>query len=383
MKFIFLLLSLCCFSYAEITNEVLLPFPFSSVDHLYFDLKTNSLISLQGKFQRDHHSRKGQNLFYKEVDGIDAPVEILRGTSLLLLEWPDTSAFLFHFFHLLEHLVGIWGSLNQEQRGDVNRIILMSDGNFHYENWQGPNQINAHLIQALFPKAEVFTLNQFKNLSQGCLIEFEKAVLSDRELAHRSKEVGKLNKMLAEARHSITPESLEEMAQAVWKYAQVSKNKLDKFCVTYAKRCSYRHLIPEKEQELLVEISKLPNVELRVIDYADMSFQEQIQADYNTDLLISVHGNGLSHALFLPKGATVIEIFPRNTQCLCYRMFCDMRGLSYHGYHEDRGFVDAKTAYGEGEYGNMNQPISEVNVAAIVEVIPFFVQKQQLPPFFP
>ena len=48
----------------------------------------------------------------------------------------------------------------------------------------------------------------------------------------------------------------------------------------------------------------------RVIDYAEMSLDDQYKTTYETDILIMVHGGALTNALYLPTGATLIDVYP-------------------------------------------------------------------------
>lgn len=55
-----------------------------------------------------------------------------------------------------------------------------------------------------------------------------------------------------------------------------------------------------------------PKAVVSVVDLGAMSLEEQLQLINQTDLLIGMHGAGMTHALFLPEGARVIEFFPRH-----------------------------------------------------------------------
>ena len=58
-----------------------------------------------------------------------------------------------------------------------------------------------------------------------------------------------------------------------------------------------------------------PNIRAVYFDgNAEMSFQEQIETLYNTDVLISPHGAALTGIPFLPNCASVLEIFPLGLQ---------------------------------------------------------------------
>lgn len=49
------------------------------------------------------------------------------------------------------------------------------------------------------------------------------------------------------------------------------------------------------------------------VDFAEKSWKEQLETDVSTDILIGVHGAGMTQLLFLPKHAAVIEMFTPGT----------------------------------------------------------------------
>ena len=49
---------------------------------------------------------------------------------------------------------------------------------------------------------------------------------------------------------------------------------------------------------------------LQIVDFAQLSFQEQIQVASSTDILIGAHGAGLTHCMWMkPRQSALIEIF--------------------------------------------------------------------------
>lgn len=57
---------------------------------------------------------------------------------------------------------------------------------------------------------------------------------------------------------------------------------------------------------------KYPSVCVNGLLLETMPMKEQLKYIVNTDILIGMHGAGLTHALFLPKTAGLIELFPMN-----------------------------------------------------------------------
>jgi hypothetical protein len=62
----------------------------------------------------------------------------------------------------------------------------------------------------------------------------------------------------------------------------------------------------------------------------DLSFEEQVKAIQRTDLLISVHGNGLTHSAFMKPHRNVVEIFVPGVQFIWdYYTLSKMMGHEY------------------------------------------------------
>lgn len=159
------------------------------------------------------------------------------------------------------------------------------------------------------------------------------------------------------------------MASAVWKYCGANPAPSDKKVITYVQRnIRGRRLTAKCEAELIDKISALPQVKLQIVDFASLSFKEQIQVTAGSDILLGVHGNGLSHTLFLPSRAALIELFPKNSFRVEYRIFANARGLPYYGWIDSQGWISHKAAE-KGLAGNVYADELETDVDAIIAVI--------------
>jgi hypothetical protein len=288
------------------------------------------------------------------------------GSLLFIFETKETSHYISHFFHLLEHVVGLWVYYGDKYFQDVHTIVLTSDQeNTERFIWEGPNQINRHLLCALFPKAKVITWGEYLESH----IHFSKSVTSDRKDSFHSPECIHLNKMLGAARRTLSKRALLRLSNRVHDYVGTNFQKNDSLRVTYLKRPPPRMLDPEVEKNLLFRIENHKNISLQSLDFAHLSFQKQIEIIGNTDILIGVHGNGLSHLLFLPPHAKIIEIFPPNAHALDYRLFADVRGLNYTGVVPGIGILPSRDAYKLGPFGNIDETIYRLDIPLILEAI--------------
>ena len=91
-----------------------------------------------------------------------------------------------------------------------------------------------------------------------------------------------------------------------------SPNKLP--VVTYINRQnSQRRRMPEVvHHAFLNRMRVIPGIVFRDIMMEELSFEHQFNIANETDLLIGVHGNGLSHAAFMRPHRNVVEIFTPN-----------------------------------------------------------------------
>jgi len=64
----------------------------------------------------------------------------------------------------------------------------------------------------------------------------------------------------------------------------------------------------EKTQELLAD--QYPGYTIKTVSFEEMPYREQLVVISQTDLLVSVHGAGNIHVIFLPSHATLVEYYP-------------------------------------------------------------------------
>ena len=154
---------------------------------------------------------------------------------------------------------------------------------------------------------------------------------------------------------------MDRLADRVHTYAATQKHPTTTLRVTYVQRPPPRTLHPTLEKQIFSSLQSVKSVSLQTVDFAKLTFQEQLQIIRNTDVLIGVHGNGLSHSLFLPRDSAVIELFPPGFHALDYRLFAEMRGLDYTAVLPDKGIIDRDEAYRLGAYGDANVGVSSLS----------------------
>ena len=83
------------------------------------------------------------------------------------------------------------------------------------------------------------------------------------------------------------------------------------------------------EQELVAALEKTGLYQVTVAQYSPkVPFTSQLQITHNTDILIGLHGAGLTHLLFLPDWAEVFELYNCGDPN-CYKDLARLRGVGY------------------------------------------------------
>jgi len=317
---------------------------FSQFDNLYLDCGPRTFFSVSptvniGKsFDLKGGRKCSWAQFYTAPEGLPEPIT-LPGTAVLVFERHCTAGHSAHLFHFLEQLIGLWAFGGEASRDDVNRFFIVGNGGRTLSYWKGENGTTYHLIRALFPNATIQTWDDFLMEFSGQVVCFEKAITSDRSMERHKIEPYFTERMLGGYFYLVDDDAIDHLTSAVWEYCDVASPPPDRTVVTYVRRAGGRHLAAATEAELLRRIEELPHVELVTVDFAAIPFSEQIRITARTDILLGVHGNGLSHALFLPQRATLIELFPANCFKVEYRFFARWRQVAHHGWIDQSGWV--------------------------------------------
>ncbi|CAN8096632.1 unnamed protein product [Discula destructiva] len=122
--------------------------------------------------------------------------------------------------------------------------------------------------------------------------------------------------------------------------------KVPRLNVTFIRRKGSRRLMG-LESHLLEKAQALfsDKADVRLVDFEDMPFREQIQLARDTDVLVGMHGAGLTHAMFMEEGrGAVVEIQPDR---LCHKGFRNLAKMTRTAYF----VAGASKAVGNCYYG--------------------------------
>jgi protein O-GlcNAc transferase len=109
--------------------------------------------------------------------------------------------------------------------------------------------------------------------------------------------------------------------------------------LTFIDRTGSRKLIDQEDYFKTVK-EQFPHVTVQMIDFASIPFQEQLRIVQGSDILVGVHGAGLTHGIFLPSGSVMVEILPPG---LNHKGFRNLASLLGHFYFSGHATKPAKT----------------------------------------
>ena len=102
--------------------------------------------------------------------------------------------------------------------------------------------------------------------------------------------------------------------------------------LTFIDRKEKRRL-KDKESYIKKLTHKYPAIHIDMVDFADFPFADQLKIARRTDILVGVHGAGLTHGMFLPPGSAMVEILPGTLNHKGFRNLAKMLGHQYFSSH--------------------------------------------------
>ncbi|TYJ52838.1 hypothetical protein B9479_006561 [Cryptococcus floricola] len=163
-----------------------------------------------------------------------------------------------------------------------------------------------------------------------------------------------------EAEEGAMEEEKEELREKIIKEKQAQAGTP---VITYVSRQDWgrRMLLKESHESLVHELGELEKKygwEVNIVSMDKLSRDEQIRLSARTTIMMGVHGNGLTHLLWMnnqnPR-ATIIEFFYPGGFAEDYEFTSRALGMTHYGVWDDQTFTAPDTpqvAYPEGFQGN-------------------------------
>jgi Glycosyltransferase 61 len=269
--------------------------------------------------------------------------EMLQGSGLTIVV--RDPQYIAHYFHFMEILIGLF-AFQMQYLGHLNveRII------FGTQEWNNPaqNEVQMNLVRAVYGDVEILDGASYLD----GVPSFANVLCIDRDRA-----VTRINKFLEQ----LVPEAriwTPELRRRVHRATQAPVRQAAKPARTI--RFSYIHRKPvrtltEPVRARLFEIAREHFDVVGEIDFASISWQEQVKHVAQLDVLVGVHGNGLTNLLWLPPHAVVIEIFQRGLHTYDYQMMAEVAGITYFGIE------GAEQGHIYREWNRLHRPDGDIN----------------------
>ncbi|KAH8826483.1 hypothetical protein DL96DRAFT_1284010 [Flagelloscypha sp. PMI_526] len=331
---------------------------------------------------------------------------VVEGNTVLVHE---PGQFLQHFYHTFVELwFGVWifwtgahsnGGSEDVVTPPIHRLIFART-----PSWHDPAGLNVYLFRGLFPSMSIENeedWNERVGITAGArrVFRFPTLLLTDRSASHRGHWTGTQNQRIAseaweyvKEKNLIPTSSLKEgqwwrpVREAVWRYAGVQSfhtwTKDKPITISYWSRqlSRSRKLRPQDHLRLVEELDALAKRKgwhFNHVDAEKISKDKQIQLISSTDILLGIHGNGLSHLTFMPHSniSTVIELFYPTGFAHDYQWTSFALGHGYaavwndthHSHHPKMWPNYPNGQNGDGGFQGNHIPVHAPYVAQLIE----------------
>lgn len=107
-----------------------------------------------------------------------------------------------------------------------------------------------------------------------------------------------------------------------------NQEKGDKVVVTFIDRGNTRRLLNQTDHLEFLSAS-VSDIQLNVVRFESLPIRDQIDIIRHTDILVGVHGAGLTHSMFLRQNSAVVEILPQDFNYKGFRNLAQLARLQY------------------------------------------------------
>ncbi|WVQ64967.1 uncharacterized protein L199_003137 [Kwoniella botswanensis] len=224
------------------------------------------------------------------------------------------------------------------------------------EGWRDEEGMNELVLKGVFGEANLIEpyhwsmLNDESQSHQGWIF-LERVVIADRWASHRHNPLSdSLNKMAASIfSRPHPPFFFTPIREAFLSHLSIPlpPNRLDPQRalkglpkIVYVDRQNTdRKLSPEGHRELSVVLGEIESIGKATVGHkklGKLGGKEKVEAVHDADILIGVHGDGLTNQLWMPEGGIVIEIFPPNSWLPEHQIVSDILNHEYIPIWNDR-----------------------------------------------
>ncbi|KAG9051705.1 hypothetical protein FS837_000095 [Tulasnella sp. UAMH 9824] len=352
----------------------------------------------------------------------------VKGVSFLV---NDPGQFVSHYYHFVaETWMGLWRFYSSLD-SDINvygETKLESPARIIWphckENeWRDYSTFNQYFMHSVFPSISIETqldwegrakMTESKGPGTQKVFRFDRVVFSDRSAAFRGELCPSRNqRIVSEAWEPTRNESSkywwEPVRRSVLRFAGVDQKTIDTnvlwakewdgtsngdveptdkqievaktasrrmpIVITYVVRSGNRRAMIKEDHEGLVkaltELCEQKRWELNIVQAEKLTKDEQIQLAARTTIMLGIHGNGLTHLVWMPLTplSTVIEIFIPHGFAKDYEWTARALGMRHYAVWNDTYFShpdEPRVDLPEGFQGNQI-PAHGPSIAKLIE----------------
>ena len=249
----------------------------------------------------------------------------------------------FHFFHLLEFVVVSWVelrssfSMHQDGFGDVV-VAWVRIPHMTYEQAYGPD-MNRLLLRMVFgPQVQLISLDTRPAPAVDSVLSIERSKCTDASVKkmwwkhmYRFASAAWHDNLRLPASAPAEEEGTTTAAASSSKLIRIAyidrqntRRRFPPFFHRWLLRYVGHEVVRQYAPQATIEFTHLHHME-------DLSATEQVRATAPIDILISMHGNGLSHQFFMAPGGAVVEVFWEFPFCFDYATAALMLDHAYLG----------------------------------------------------
>ncbi len=265
----------------------------------------------------------------------------------------------FHYFHFMEAIIWLWTVQHAYLGGAQPARIVF---NMLWDNAQ-QNHVQRAVLAALYPGVPI------GDPSWQWPQSFDNVLIYDRDSAGM-----RLNKIV-EAALGIARPHVIDMSRKTRRAVGGFDGRMVSPRILYVTRPPPRCFSPEAESSLLACLQAYGPV--TQIDFAALPWEQQVRVVAAHDVLVGVHGNGLTNALWMRPGSLVLEFFSPGARHYDYQFFAELAGLTYFGFDGMDNIFPAFSRTGEpyGHGPQNNKQVTQVPIAAVRRLLDTWMPK--------
>lgn len=304
---------------------------------------------------------------------------VISGVTFFIADPPQ---FLTHFYHFWgEIILGAWrvyatlalstDSTALDRLPLPDRFIMPYVE--HQDGWRDPAGINGPFMRLAFPRASINKADLWKDwVKMGTTMAFERSMIINRRAAHKSplgttffKMIGGtaavnapthfwepvrqsltktlfgyIPKVSSDGKPLVAP-NFKELAPSLPSPSSPEHTVELKPIVTYISRQrTSRRLLAQDHEGLVKALRALEEeglCEVRMPVMERLTLPEQMAEIASSTIMVGVHGNGLTHQMFMPPSlrSAVFEIQPPNDYAFDYWMLAHNMGHKHYMVRND------------------------------------------------